>query len=211
MALPSIAVDVELLRRATDSVPAGAVSRAFAFFLRFEYLRRMNLLTPNIEPFFRAAGWVPGRAVVVDRHVPRAHPAFRILQAFGELTVGHIGTGEECASSDIEFGCPACPDEQVDGWQEALRTDFVCLGDVHHGHGQLWLDSQGRLFLNGLVASMMLFVGHDFAQGIEALLKGYRSHPMLLPSQEDVMVWGERFRAGDPRVLTPDFFRARAL
>ncbi|RXU67668.1 hypothetical protein CW358_06175 [Pseudomonas protegens] len=204
-------MDVDLTRRAADSLPAGAVYRAFAVFLHFDYLRRMNLLTPNIEPFFRDAGWAPGRAVVVDSHVPRAHPAFRILQAFGELTVGHTGAGAECASSDIEFGCPACPDEQVHGWQEALHTHFVCLGDVHHGHAQLWLDSQGRLFSNGLVAPIMLFVGHDFAQGVEALLKGYRLRPMLLPSQEEVMVWGERFRTGDPLVLTPGFFHARAL
>jgi hypothetical protein len=126
------------------------------------------------------------------------------LEAFGGLKVGNTGAGAECASSDIEFGLPPSDDEDVDAWQTALKTEFVCLGEIHHGHGQLWTAGKGRMFSSGLVAPIMLFMGNHFAEGVDALLRGRRSQPMLLPWQEKVMVWGEWFYARDARVLTPD-------
>lgn len=166
----------------------------------------MDLLTAKIAPAFRDAGWFHGRSVDVDRNVPRAHPAFVILRAFAGLNVGKTGPGKECATSNIEFGLPPCRDENVDAWQLALNTEFVCLGEYHCGHGQLWLDNKSRLFASGLVAPMMLFVGKSFAEGVEALLNGHRPRPMLLPWQQKVMVWGEWFDAGDQCVLKPDSF-----
>jgi hypothetical protein len=166
----------------------------------------MDLITPLLEPAFREAGWFPDRSVEVAGDVSHTHPAYHILRAFGGLTVGITGPGEDCASSDIAFGCTPCHCASIDDWEHALNTELVCLGDYHNGHGQLWLDRQGRLFSQGMVAPMMLFEGNSFAEGVEALLKGRRSKPMLLPWQSEVVVWGERFRAGDPRVLTPDFF-----
>lgn len=168
----------------------------------------MSFLTSAIEPEFRRSGWFPDRSVALTHAVPENHPARGILEAFQGLVVGSTGPGEECACSDIKFGIPPDEDEDITAWQELLKTTFVGLGEVHHGHEQLWLDGKGRLFSSGLVAPMVLFLGNSFAVGVEKLLRGRRGQPTLLPGQEKVTVWGQLFSAGDAGVITPAFFNA---
>lgn len=174
----------------------------------------MDHLTSAIEPDFEKAGWFPGRRVDVASWVPPHHPAHSVLQSFSGLRVGTVGAGEDCASSDIEFGRYyfddddywLCFEDELGDWQKLLKTEFVCLGECHNAHGQVWMDSEQRIFQYGLVAPMMMFEGYTFASGVERLLRGRRSQPMLLPWQPAVTVWGETFNANDPRVLSPNFF-----
>lgn len=169
----------------------------------------MELLTPAIEPHFRRAGWVPNRRVCVERGVPEDHPAYIVLQSFGGLRVGEVGVGEDCARSNIEFCKVEEHDPLIEAWQTALRTRLVGIGECHNGHGQLWLDDHSRLFHSGLVAPMVLYDGPTFASGIEKHLLGHRSQPMLLPWQDEVLVWGQTFLAGDIGVLSVESFNVR--
>jgi hypothetical protein len=169
----------------------------------------MELLTSAIEPHFRRAGWLPTRRVAVDCDVPADHPAYTVLQSFGGLRVGEVGTGEDCARSDVEFCAVEEDDALVQAWQSALGTRFLSIGECHNGHGQLWLDGRGRLFHSGIVAPMVLYEGPTFASGMERLLRGRRSQPMLLPWQDEVMIWGHTFHAGDDEVLSVESFHVR--
>ncbi|MXP29955.1 hypothetical protein GRI58_14180 [Porphyrobacter algicida] len=167
----------------------------------------MEVLSSAIEPEFRRAGWVPERRVQVSTNVPRDHRAFDVLQSFGGLKVGETGRGEECAKSDVEFYETDMPDQLVEAWQTILKCRFVGIGECHHGHGQLWLDETGRLFNSGLAGMPKVSLeGTTFAEGMERLLRGFRSKPMLLPWQTQVTVWGEVFRAGDVGVLSAESF-----
>ncbi|MEP5937278.1 MAG: SUKH-3 domain-containing protein [Erythrobacter sp.] len=169
----------------------------------------MELLTSAIEPDFKKGGWYLNRTVTVPGQIPRGHPAYNVMEAFGGLKIGHSGTGEECACSDIEFDGCSDEDEDIEAWQALLMTKFVGLGTSHHGHEQLWLDGEARLFSSCLVAPGVLFLGDSFSEGIEKLLRGRRGQPMLLSPEEKVMAWGEWFTRDDDTVLTPDSFTVR--
>ena len=57
----------------------------------------------DLQAFFLAAGWYPGRVVPVPEGVPGGHPAAGILAGFLGLKVFNPGAGEECPTSDIDF------------------------------------------------------------------------------------------------------------
>jgi hypothetical protein len=169
----------------------------------------VELLNASIEPDFERAGWYPGRRVDLPTGVPDLHPAAPILMAFGGLKVGVCGPGAECATSDIEFILGDWGDPLAQDWEHLLRTQFVSIAECHHGHGQLLLDAQGRLFQGGLVGPTFTFEGPTFAEGVEAVLRGRKSRPMLLPWQASTHVWGETFRSGDPRLMPLDLLNVR--
>ncbi|WP_439540383.1 SUKH-3 domain-containing protein [Sphingomonas sp.] len=171
----------------------------------------MELLTPEIEHYFNRSGWFPGRRIDVPPDIPSAHPAYAILQEFGALSVGTVGPGIECGASDIVFRgdnpVEISHDALILSWQTLLNTPLVCIAEVHHAHGLLWVDGQSRLFTSGAIAPLVTYAGSSFAHAVADILTGVRSRPMLLPSQERVCAWGETFEATNPRVVTPAFFK----
>jgi hypothetical protein len=169
----------------------------------------MELLSPQIEADFEGAGWFPGRRVEVPQELSALHPATAALREVGDLRVGAVGSG----GSDIDFTLPPVRDlfgnDAIEAWQTLLDTPFISIAEYHDGHGQLWLDGKGRLFSSGLVAPGIAFQGHTFAEGVENILRPKHLWPMLLPWQTEVTLQFQTFRAGDPQVLTVDFFNVR--
>lgn len=151
------------------------------------------------------AGWFPARWVATL--APKDHPAEPILAALSGLRVGQTGPGESCARSDIAFFLldPEPDDDDLHEWSRLLGTVLVGLGEVHNGHGELWIASDGRCFGRSLVHRAFYFEGHDFAEAIEGLLLGRRARPMLRPDQESVTLYGDRYTRDHPDLY--DFTR----
>jgi len=154
----------------------------------------MTELPASIRRSFLAAGWCPGRRVVVGPAVPTEHPACAILAEFDGLRVGQSGCGEECAKSDVMFR-PFWPDSSIRAWEELLVTQLIGVADVCHRHGELYVDHHGRLFGASVVHDAFYFHGASFGEAMERLLLGRRSQPMLRPDQDNVTLYGEEFTA----------------
>jgi hypothetical protein len=123
-----------------------------------------------------------------------------VLAQFSGLTVGRCGAGEECARSDIRF-CPVGPSEpEISTWSGLLGTALIGIAEYHHAHGELYIDSQGRVFSLSLIHDAFSFEGDTFDEAVERLLLGRRARPMFRPDQESVMLYGERYRHEHPSV-----------
>jgi hypothetical protein len=146
------------------------------------------------------AGWYPGRKRRAPASIPPGHPAAELLAQFGGLTIGRCGAGAECATSDIHFGPvgPADPDIRI--WNALLGTTLIGVADVHHGHGELYVDSLGRYYGLSGIHDAFCFEGSTFSEAVEGLLLGRRARPMLRPDQETVTLYGVDFTADHPGI-----------
>jgi hypothetical protein len=156
-------------------------------------------LPNSVREFFSAAGWEAGRRVAVPAPVPHEHPAYAVLAEFGGLTVGQSGAGKECAKQPLVFAYVE-PDHAILKWADLLRTELIGVADVEDGHAELYVDVSGRWFLASCIHDAFAFEGASLAEAMEHLLLGKRSQPMLRPDQASVVMWGEVFKPGDPRV-----------
>lgn len=147
------------------------------------------------------AGWHPGRHIDVDARVWQSHPAHRILKEFGGLHIGRCGQGIECATSDLEVGfCE--PDQEVGPvWSELLGSQLVAVAEVHHRHGWLLVDEAGRCFGASQIHDAFYYVGPDFGVGLERLLIGRKTRPMLRPDQHEIDLYGEAFPRGHAAIF----------
>jgi hypothetical protein len=153
----------------------------------------------TVGPLFVAAGWHPGRTMRLCSAVPPDHPAVAILSNLGGLTVGTTGRGIECAKNDVAFQ-ELSPDETGQIWAGLLHTELVGIAEVHHAHGLLYVDSEGKCYGASQIHDAFYYEGASFGEAIERLLLGRRSRPMLRPDQHVVQLYGEEFRADDPGV-----------
>jgi hypothetical protein len=64
----------------------------------------------------------------------------------------------------------------------------------------LYLAADRRCFGSSNMHSAFYFHGASFAEAIEGILQGRRARPMLLPGQQAVTQYGERFTADSPEV-----------
>lgn len=154
----------------------------------------------SVLALFEAAGWTPGRAVPSE--VPRDHPAHQVLRAFSGLRVGATGPGESCAKGDIEF-MPLLMepnDNVIHEWESLLGTTLVGVGEVHNAHGELWAASDGRYFGRSLIHDAFYFEGDSFGEAAERLLLGRKARPLIHPSQDSVMLYGETYTPDHPDV-----------
>ena len=158
---------------------------------------------PSISSLFEQAGWLPGRAVAVSTRVPSGHPARALLCSFAGLRVGVSGPGLECAASDIAFRDRDSEFDVESRWSPCLGSQLICVGGQHNEHGELFIDSLGRVFGASLVHDAFWLEGENVWAGIENVLLGRRSRPLLHPDQDAVMLYGQRFVRGDPGIFLP--------
>lgn len=152
----------------------------------------------SVVAIFEQAGWTTDRSVPND--IPTTHPAHGVLRAFSGLRVGRTGAGETCAKSDIDFQFLTEPgDDEIWEWAKLLKTTLVGVGEVHHGHSELWVASDGRCFGRGLIHDAFYFEGESFGLAAERLLLGRgRSRPLIHPRQDSVMHYGETHTRDHP-------------
>ena len=149
---------------------------------------------------FVLAGWYPGRNRPVPASIPPGHPAAGVLARFGGLTVGRCGAGRECATSDIRFGPVVPADPDIPRWEALLATTLIGVAEVHHSHGELYVDSSGRYYGLSGVHDAFYLEGLHFSEAVEGLLLGRRARPMLRPDQESVTLYGVDFTADHPGI-----------
>jgi hypothetical protein len=115
---------------------------------------------------------------------------------------GPCGPGVECAAGDISFRTspPDDDDEEIAGWQQRLGSTLISVADVHHGHGELFVDSAGRCFGRSYVHDAFTFEGDSIAQAIENILLGIRARPLFRPDQTSVTLYGIDYAADDASV-----------
>ena len=89
-------------------------------------------------------------------------------------------------------------------WEAALGTSMVGIAEEDDGHGELYITQGGQVIFCSLVHPACSLVGITFAEAMEAIGRGDRSRPMLLPEQSEVTLYGVVFRQGDPGVLGPN-------
>jgi hypothetical protein len=153
---------------------------------------------PRVRHRFVDAGWFPGRAVSVPPSVPSDHPAWVVLAAVGGLSVGACGAGEECATSDLRFSALEPDPAVTEVWGPLLGTQLVGIAEVHHAHGELYIDTAGRCFGSSCIHDAFYFEGESFAEAVERLLLGRRSRPMLRPDRVAATLYGIRLTDESP-------------
>jgi hypothetical protein len=138
----------------------------------------MPRFAPEAEKILRAGGWTPARSdaafadlcsSALDRPGGFAmHPAARsAIQEFGGLAFGEVGAGVDFARSDVVFDPRLAIGEEDrlhDYFEELRGRAAYPLGECHHGHAFLAIDSEGRAYE----------VGDDVYRGasLDALLEG---------------------------------------
>jgi hypothetical protein len=123
-----------------------------------------------------------------------------VLSQFGGLAVGRCEAGEQCATSDLRFHPVGPTDPDIRIWNALLGTTLIGVAEVHHGHGELYVDSSGRYYGLSNIHDAFYFEGSAFGEAVEGLLLGRRARPMLRPDQESVTLYGIEFTAEHPEI-----------
>jgi SUKH-3 immunity protein len=157
-------------------------------------------LPSSVVPLFRAAGWPSLIRKPATSNALNGHPATAVLFELEGLSVGDCEAGEECARSDIAFGRSERleQDSSVQAWELLLNTKLVCIAEVHHFHGALFIDSSGACYQSSQVHEAFSFEGATFGAAVERILLGRKGQPMLLPNQPSGQLYGETITAGHP-------------
>ena len=159
----------------------------------------MSVVPESVRPLFRAAGWFEGRHVAVDAAVPMGHPATAVLAELGGLALVDP-TPSVCsvAFRHVTEGAPLLAE-----WEAVLGTKLIGIAEEDDGHGELYMTQRGQVIFCSLIHPACSLVGRTFAEAMEAIGRGERSRPMLLPEQPEVTLYGVVFRQGEPDVLGP--------
>jgi hypothetical protein len=160
-------------------------------------------LPDTVRQYFLDAGWYPGRIVPVPASVPRDHPAWAVLAAFGGLKILEREPDPDPDWPPIEelvfrelHRCPAV----TDVWGGLLGTRLVGIADVHNAHAELYLAADDRCFELSLMHDAFCYLGPSFAVAVEGMLLGQRARPMLRPDQPSVTLYGEQFTPDSPEL-----------
>jgi hypothetical protein len=134
-------------------------------------------LPESLRPLFLAAGWPTTSTEPLPVFVPPEHPAAALLEQLAGLRVGTCGAGEECATSDVEFGTfeHLHGSEEFLEWQQRLGSTLVSIAEVQHGHGALLMDERGRCYVLSLIHDELWMQGRDFIQALETLIFGRKA------------------------------------
>lgn len=159
----------------------------------------MALVSQSAAAIFRTAGWFVGRRADVDPAVPRQHPSYEILTEFGGLRL----VAPSPRSVSLRFGRVSDGIVMVRAWERALVTTMVGIAEVDDGHAELYLTERGQVIGCSLVHDAFWLVGETFSAAMDEICAGKRHRPMLLPDQQEVWLYGDRFRRGDAGVVEP--------
>ena len=80
---------------------------------------------------------------------------------------------------------------------------MVGIAEQDDGHAELYLTQEGQVIGCSLIHPACFLVGRTFEEAMEAIARGVRARPMLLPGQEEVTLYGVTFRQGDEAVIGP--------
>ena len=136
-----------------------------------------------LNKLFVDAGWHEGRNFELEdlRNIDtESHSAaVKILNEYGELSVGKTGAGRDCAASDIEFYTR--PRYEADGmckeW-EGKVGNLVAIASAHHRHIMILVDSQGDLYIF-TDPDERLYYGGSFPEATAKLLLGLDYGPSI--------------------------------
>ena len=159
----------------------------------------MTLISQLAAPMFREAGWFVGRNVEVDPAISPEHLSYAVLGEVGGLRLASPAPN----ISSIVFRRVLDGAEMVRMWEEALATTMVGIAEVDDGNAELYLTRRGQVIGCSLVHDAFWLVGETFSAAMDETCAGKRFAPMLLPGQHEVWLYGDLFKAGDPRVIGP--------
>jgi hypothetical protein len=159
----------------------------------------MSVVPESMRTVFRGAGWFEGRIVALDAAVPTCHPATAVLAEVGGLTLLDPAPNVcSIAFQHVNEGASF-----VAEWEAALGTTIVGIAEEDDGHAELYLTQEGQVIGCSLIHPACFLVGRTFEEAMEAIGRGERARPMLLPAQDDVTLYGITFRQGDEEVVGP--------
>jgi hypothetical protein len=155
----------------------------------------------TLRQYFVDAGWYPGRYVPVPAFVPRDHPAWAILAAFGELKFFERERDPD-SEPMVQLAIGAMYHSSPKTWSNLLGSELVGIADLDNAHGELFLAADGRCFGLSSVHDAFWFEGISFEVAVEEILLGRSNvgQPMLRPDQRYVDWCGKRFTAGSPEL-----------
>ncbi|HET6942288.1 MAG TPA: SUKH-3 domain-containing protein [Sphingomicrobium sp.] len=159
----------------------------------------MSVVPEAMRTPFRGAGWFEGRQVAVDRAVPAGHPASAVLAELGGLVL--VEPAPNICSIAFQHVAEGAP--FVAEWEAALGTKMVGIAKEDDGHSELHLTQSGQVIGCSLVHPACFLVGTTFEGAMNAIGRGERASPMLLPAQDEVTLYGVTFRHGDEAVIGP--------
>jgi hypothetical protein len=149
---------------------------------------------------FERAGWLPGRHVDVLVDAPPDHPAYSLLAELSGISLVRPGF----RIVEVDFQPVSMAAGRVAAWAAALRTHMAGIAETHDAQGELYMTGAGHVIGCSLVHDAFWLQGRTFAEAMERLWSGERSRPMLLPGQQEAILYGISFRRGDSEILTPD-------
>jgi hypothetical protein len=117
--------------------------------------------------------------------------------------VGSTDGGLECAASDIQFQDEGSQTHAEARWGRYLNSQLMFVGYQHNEHGTLFIDARGRVFGESLIHEAFWLDGEDVWTGIENVLIGRRSRPVLAPGKKSVSLYGQLYTRGDPCIFQP--------
>jgi hypothetical protein len=123
--------------------------------------------------------------------VPTDHPARTILRRKAGKSQGRIDY--KLLDRDDYSSC-------IPVWETLLGTRLIGIGEVDHGHEQLFLASDGRCFGESVVHDAFYY--HAESLSLFQLFRR-RSRPMLRPDQQSVDLYGITFTRDSPELYYP--------
>lgn len=160
----------------------------------------MSIVPDSMRWAFEAAGWTEGRQVHVPSGVPLHHPAQEVLAELGGLTL------EDPAPNICSIKFQYRPDggSDLNAWASALNTQIVGIAEEDDGHATLCLSGRGQVIGCSNVHPACFLVGRTIGEALDAIGRGKRARPMLLPHDSEVTLYGVTFRRSDDEVIGPD-------
>lgn len=160
----------------------------------------MSIVPDSMKTVFEAAGWVHGRQVDVASAVPIDHPAHSALAELGGLTLTDATPGIR----SIAFGHVAEGESDMAAWATALGTDMVGIAEQDGGHATLYLSGLGQVIGCSNVHPACFLIGRTIGEALDAIGRGKRAQPMLLPDEDEITLYGVTFHQGDEEVIGPN-------
>ena len=136
---------------------------------------------------------------MVPAEVPAGHPATAVLAELGGIA--WLNPAPNVCS--VAFQHVAEGASSIAAWEAALDTKMVGIAEEDDGHGELYLTDRGEVIGCSLVHPACFLVGRTFIEAVEAIGRGERARPMLLPREDEIVLYGITFRQGDKDVISP--------